>query len=57
MTETNGSNEPGTHAELLRMFLTLAQAKEAIGHFEAGDINIHDAMEQLAMANRGFGAA
>jgi len=39
------------------MFLTLAQAKETIGRFEAGDINIHDAMQQLAMADPGFDVA
>lgn len=57
MTEPNGSSEPAKHGELLRMFLTLAQAKETIGRFEAGDINIHDAMQQLAMADPGFDVA
>ena len=57
MTGTQGSPLSENHGHMLRMFLALEEAKDTIRQFEAGEINIHEAMRLLTEAATGGNAA
>jgi hypothetical protein len=53
MTGINGLNPAENHGDLLRMLLAVERAKDTIQQFEAGEINIHEAIRQLTMTDYG----
>jgi len=57
MTGTNGTHSAGNHANLLRLFLAIEEAKDAIRRFEEGEINIHEAIRRLTTATVSRNAA